>query len=59
MAKRIIDKSPDIIGFSIYIWNKKQTYSLIETIKNSLKLEATDMKLHQLIMKTMNLKIIK
>ena len=36
-AQKIIDKKPDIIGFSIYIWNKKKTYSLIEIIKNELR----------------------
>ena len=36
-AQKIIDKKPDIIGLSVYIWNKKQTYSLIEILKKELK----------------------
>ena len=36
-AERIIKETPDLIGFSCYIWNITQTIELINIIKEKLK----------------------
>lgn len=36
VAQRVIDKRPDVVGFSCYIWNIKQTEQLISLVKKQV-----------------------
>ncbi len=37
LHKRVAEKQPDILSFSCYIWNKKATLALCESIKNEFR----------------------